>query len=49
MNKQILVALLILGGVALVAPSPRCGRGCKNLLQHIAEHELGNLLSALLA
>lgn len=47
--QQIGTAVVVLLVVAAILPSPQCGRGCKNLLQHIAEHELGNLIAGLLA
>lgn len=48
-SQQIVVAVVVLLIIGMILPSPRCGRGCKNLLQHIAQHELGNLIAALLA
>jgi len=47
--QSIVVALVVLLIVAAILPSPKCGRGCKNLLQHIVEHELATLISGLLA
>jgi hypothetical protein len=47
--QSILTTVVILLVIAAILPSPQCGRGCRNLLQHIAQHELANLIAALLA
>jgi hypothetical protein len=46
---EVATAVVVLLIVAAILPSPQCGRGCRNLLQHIVEHELANLIPGLLA
>lgn len=52
-DETLAKALLIGGGVvvglAILAASPNCDRGCKSVAQHLAEHVLGDMLTKLLA
>ncbi len=47
MSKRDQHTLLLLGGIALgviLLSSPRCGRGCQTLAEHLLSHSLNALI-----
>ncbi len=52
-QDKIGTALAIVGvtglAVAMASADPQCDRGCKNNLQHLFEHVLGDVIKGLLA
>ena len=52
-QEKIGTALAIVGAtglaVAIAAADPQCDRGCRNNLQHLFEHVLGDAIKGLLA
>jgi hypothetical protein len=52
MNKNLQILGIGLGFalvIVVLASKPNCNRGCKTLLEHVAEHVLTGLIEAALA
>jgi len=49
MNQKTAQALLLGAGILVVLKlleaQPNCNRGCKNMLEHITQHVLGDMIS----
>ncbi|MGH9688467.1 MAG: hypothetical protein ACRD5K_15395 [Candidatus Acidiferrales bacterium] len=44
--NSLLLGLLLVAGTAWLMSDPKCGRGCKSVLEHLLTHELEALLGA---
>jgi hypothetical protein len=42
--NTVLLSLLLIAGTIYLMSDPRCGRGCKTVLEHLLSHELEALL-----
>ena len=43
-ENKFLLGLFAVGATLLLLSNPRCGAGCKTVLQHLLSHELDSML-----
>jgi hypothetical protein len=48
-GKAVLIGTGIVVGLQILAAQPNCDRGCKNNLEHLTQHVIGDVLTKLLA